>query len=117
MPFNGIVLTDTFRFTEAGDSMDEVIFPQNNHRVAHQKALDIRVIISNPPYSVGQGSENDNNKNVVYPTLDEAIRRTYAAASKAGLKRNLYDSYIRAFRWPATASRTTASSASSATGP
>jgi predicted helicase len=99
VPFNGIVLTDTFQMTEAGDSMDEIIFPDNNERVVQQKALDIRVILGNPPYSVGQSSENDNNKNLAYPTLDRRIETTYAAASSAGLKRNLYDSYIRAFRW------------------
>ena len=99
LPFSGVVLTDTFQMTEAGDPMDEIIFPDNNERVAHQKSLDIRVIIGNPPYSVGQESENDNNKNLSYPTLDASIRTTYAAMSEAGLKRNLYDSYIRAFRW------------------
>jgi predicted helicase len=98
-PFNGMVLTDTFQMAESADSMDEVIFPDNNERAAYQKALDIRVILGNPPYSVGQGSENDNNKNLSYPFLDREIERTYAAASSAGLKRNLYDSYIRAFRW------------------
>lgn len=98
-PFNGIVLTDTFQMTEAGDSMDELIFPDNNERIAQQKALDIRVVMGNPPYSVGQSSQNDNNQNLSYPTLDKAIEKTYAAASSAGLKRNLYDSYIRAFRW------------------
>jgi predicted helicase len=98
-PFNGIVLTDTFQMTEDGDSMDKVIFPDNNQRVVQQRALDIRVILGNPPYSVGQGSQNDNNQNRAYPTLDRAIEKSYAAASSAGLKRNLYDSYIRAFRW------------------
>jgi predicted helicase len=98
-PFNGMVLTDTFQMTEAGDSMDEMIFPDNNARVAEQKALDISVILGNPPYSVGQSSENDNNRNLSYPTLDKEIEKTYAAMSTAANKRNLYDSYIRAFRW------------------
>jgi predicted helicase len=98
-PFGGIVLTDTFQMTEASDSMDEIIFPENNERVAHQKTLDIRVIIGNPPYSIGRESANDSNMNLRYPTLDSSIRDTYAAASAAGLKRNLYDSYIRAYRW------------------
>lgn len=98
-PFNGIVLTDTFQMTEGGDSMDEAIFPDNNERAALQKKLDIRVILGNPPYSAGQSSENDNNKNLAYPSLDRKIEKTYAASSSAGLKRNLYDSYIRAFRW------------------
>lgn len=99
VPFNGIVLTDTFQMTETGDTMDEVIFPQNNERVAHQKGLDIRVIIANPPYSAGQTSQNDGNPNQKYPTLDASIATTYAARSTATLKISLYDSYIRAIRW------------------
>ena len=98
-PFNGIVLTDTFQMTEIGDPMDEVIFPQNNERVAHQKVLDIRVIIANPPYSAGQTSQNDGNPNQKYPTLDASITATYAARSTATLKISLYNSYIRAIRW------------------
>jgi predicted helicase len=99
VPFNGIVLTDTFQMTEADDTMDEVIFPQNNERVAHQKGLDIRVIIGNPPYSAGQTSQNDANQNQKYTTLDASIARTYAARSTATNKNSLYDSYIRAIRW------------------
>jgi predicted helicase len=99
VPFNGIVLTDTFQMTEDDDTMDEVIFPQNNERVAHQKDLDIRVIIGNPPYSAGQNSQNDANQNQKYPTLDASIARTYSARSTAINKNSLYDSYIRAIRW------------------
>jgi predicted helicase len=61
--------------------------------------LDIRVIVGNPPYSVGQTSGNDNNANLKYPTLDESIRDTYADRSSSTLQRNLYDSYIRSIRW------------------
>jgi len=99
VPFDGIVLTDTFQIAETGDTMDEVVFPQNNARVAAQKALDIRVIVGNPPYSAGQTSGNDGNANMKYPTLDAAIARTYVAASTAVNKNSLYDSYIRAIRW------------------
>ena len=98
-PFNGIVLTDTFQMFEEGDAMDELIFPQNNERVVRQKSTDIRVILANPPYSVGQGSQNDNNQNVRYPTLDDRIESTYARRSAAVSKRTLYDSYVRAIRW------------------
>jgi predicted helicase len=98
-PFDGIVLTDTFQLSEEGDPMDEVFFPRNNARADRQKGLDIRVIVGNPPYSVGQGSQNDDNQNVKYPTLDKSIERTYAARSTATLKSKLYDSYIRAIRW------------------
>lgn len=100
VPFEGIVLTDTFQMNEADDEFDgQGIFPENNERVESQKALDIRVVIGNPPYSAGQESGNDDNQNLKYPTLDAKIASTYAAGSSAVLKNNLYDSYIRAVRW------------------
>lgn len=97
--FDGIVLTDTFQMTEDGDVLDTKVFTSNSDRVTEQNNLDIRVIIGNPPYSVGQTSGNDNNANLKYPTLDESIRATYAARSTATNKNSLYDSYIRAIRW------------------
>ena len=98
-PFEGMVLTDTFQLAEEGDPMDDVLFPRNNARADRQKQLDIRVIVGNPPYSVGQASQNDDNANLSYPTLDGSIAKTYAKHSTATLKNSLYDSYIRAFRW------------------
>ncbi len=98
-PFPGIVLTDTFQMTEDGDTLDDAVFTSNNDRVVAQNSLDIRVIIGNPPYSVGQTSGNDNNANLTYPTLDASIRDTYAKVSSAQNKNSLYDSYIRAIRW------------------
>jgi predicted helicase len=98
-PFEGIVLTDTFQMFESADSLDEVFFPANDARVKRQRDAPIRVILGNPPYSVGQGSQNDANRNVKYSSLDAAIEASYAGRSSASLKRNLYDSYVRAFRW------------------
>ena len=98
-PFDGIVLTDTFQLTEDGDLADEIVFPTNNTRAEAQKALDIRVIVGNPPYSVGQTSGNDDNANVKYPTLDSRVRDTFAALTDATNKNSLYDSYMRAIRW------------------
>lgn len=98
-PFNGIVLADTFQVHEAGDSMDSIMFPQNNDRITRQLQTPINVIVGNPPYSVGQTSANDLNANVKYPTLDGRIEATYAKRSTATNKNSLYDSYIRAFRW------------------
>jgi len=100
-PFGGICLTDTFQLYEQDRDMIADLMPENSDRRAKQKALDIRVIMGNPPYSVGQGSANDDAANIKYPKLDEAIRNTYAARSSATLQRNLYDSYIRAIRWGA----------------
>ncbi|MEV8267375.1 type ISP restriction/modification enzyme [Microbacterium sp. NPDC076911] len=98
-PFNGIVLTDTFQMSEDGDALDELVFTHNNDRVVEQNALDIRVIVGNPPYSAGQSSENDNNANLKYPSLDSTIRSTYARFSNAVSSRSTYDSYVRAIRW------------------
>lgn len=98
-PFEGIVLADTFQIAEDGDSLDAVMFPQNNERILRQNATPINVVVGNPPYSVGQTSANDLNANVAYPTLDKRIADTYAKRSTATSQRTLYDSYLRAFRW------------------
>ncbi len=99
-PFPGIVLTDTFQLGEAADGSGQWdVFPINNQRATKQKALDIRVIFGNPPYSVGQESANDDNANLKYPGLDGSITATYAKRTAATNKNKLYDSYLRAVRW------------------
>jgi predicted helicase len=99
-PFPGIVLTDTFQTSEDDDRYDDGgIFGDNNERVKAQNALDIRVIVGNPPYSAGQDSANDNNQNLKYPFLDARIAATYAAKSTAQNKNSLYNSYIKSIRW------------------
>lgn len=103
VPFEGIVLTDTFELAgRAGTSdgkADFSLFQPNADRATKQMQTPIQVIIGNPPYSVGQKSGNDNNQNVSYPNLDNAIQNTYVKGSKAALNRNAYDTYIKAFRW------------------
>lgn len=100
VPFPGVVLTDTFQSAEDDDTYDDQgVFGDNNERVKQQNALDIRVIVGNPPYSSGQDSANDNNQNLKYPYLDKRIANTYAARSTGQNKNSLYDSYIRAIRW------------------
>lgn len=98
-PFPGLILTDTFQSWEDDDQLDTTVFVQNNERLERLKALDIQVIIGNPPYSSGQDSANDDNANEKYPALDTAIRETYAARSTATNKNSLYDSYIRGIKW------------------
>jgi predicted helicase len=97
-PFNGICLTDTFQMYEKEDLVSDILV-DNSARRKRQKSLDIRVIMGNPPYSVGQGDANANNANVPYPSLDARIRDTYGARSEAINKNSLYDSYIRSIRW------------------
>ena len=97
--FEGIVLSDTFQMYEQKSDLEEKIFPENNKRVLRQKESNIEVIIGNPPYSVGQQDENDDNKNLKYPYLDSRIDETYKKFSQATNITSIYDSYIRAFRW------------------
>ncbi|WP_375643491.1 DEAD/DEAH box helicase [Bartonella sp. AP83NXGY] len=98
IPFKHIGLADTFRMLEKQDLMKGLL-EENSEYLEHQKKLDIKVIFGNPPYSVGQKNENDNNPNISYPILDDRIRETYIAKSKATSTQKLYDSYIRAIRW------------------
>ncbi|MFF6811627.1 DEAD/DEAH box helicase [Streptomyces sp. NPDC012403] len=99
--FDGIVLADTFQLAETGegqlDGME--VLRANSARARKQQKLPIKVIMGNPPYSVGQENVNDNNQNVKYPALDRRIADTYVAGSAVGNKNKLYDSYIRAIRW------------------
>ncbi|MFE0361683.1 DEAD/DEAH box helicase [Streptomyces griseoaurantiacus] len=99
-PFEGIVLADTFQLAEGTAQLDGMdVLEGNSERAKKQKAQPITVVIGNPPYSVGQDSQNDDNQNLKYETLDERIQETYAARSTATNKNSLYDSYIRAIRW------------------
>ena len=97
-PFNGICLTDTFQMYEKGDLLNELLV-DNSARRKRQKALDIRVIIGNPPYRATKKSANNKNNKVKYPNLDERIKKTYAIHSTATNKNSLYDDYNRAIRW------------------
>ena len=96
-PFEGICLTDTFQLYEKDDLVSRVLV-DNSARRKRQKKLDIRVIVGNPPYSVGQKDDNDDAANVRYPSLDARLQATYVKHS-TGNPRSLYDSYIRAIRW------------------
>lgn len=99
--FEGIVLTDTFQLYE--EDSNNAIFSEalveNSERLQRQKSSPIRVIMGNPPYSIGQKSANDNAQNQAYPNLDKKIANNYVNLSNAGLNRALYDAYIKAFRW------------------
>lgn len=100
-PFDGIVLTDTFQLGETNESekLFSEMFPQNSKRVQAQQKAPLRVIMGNPPYSRGQEDANDNAQNQNYPRLEAKISQTYAAKSESTLSRDLYNSYMKAFRW------------------
>lgn len=82
VPFEGICLTDTFQMYEKDDLVDALLV-DNSARRKRQKQLDIRVIVANPPYSVGQSDAADDNQNIGYPNLDNRISQTYAERSAA----------------------------------
>lgn len=103
-PFDGICLTDSFQMYEDKDNDVERlkfadVFPQNSQRVIAQSKVPMRVIIGNPPYSIGQTSANDNAQNEHYEKLEKRIAETYVLNSTASLQKGLYDSYIKAFRY------------------
>ena len=74
VPFDGIVLTDTFQLYENYDKnnnewtikVNDLSLPQNSERAKKQRELPITVCIGNPPNSVGQKSQNDNAQNLKY---------------------------------------------------
>lgn len=98
--FEGALLTDTFQMSEQHNKIDELFFVDNSIRLLDQRNADIKIVISNPPWSVGQREENDNNRNEDYPSNNVRIAQTYARHStNRSTKKGLYDSYIRAIRW------------------
>ena len=111
LPFQKICFTDTFQTYEnqqeekdaeiqgaVGEDFKKPL-QENLALVKKQLKTEIKVIVGNPPYSVGQKSANDNAQNNYYPRLEERISATYAAGTNATLKSKSYDSYIKAFRW------------------
>ena len=99
-PFEGICLVDTFDLTKVKDNEQIDFFaPENTQRVEKQKETPMFVVIGNPPYNVGQVNENDNNKNRKYETMDQRVAGTYARDSRATLKAQLSDPYVKAIRW------------------
>ena len=71
---------------------------ENLARVVRQNEKKISVIIGNPPYNANQRSETDNNPNRKYPEIDNRIKGTYVANSRAK-KTQQYDMYKRFIRW------------------
>ncbi len=94
--FEGIAFADTLNLE--GQQM-ELFSERNTERIQREKDAQIMVVIGNPPYNVGQRSENDNNKNRRYPMIDKRVYDTYMKDSKATNTRAVSDAYIKFFRW------------------
>ena len=101
LAFEGMVYRDTFNaLTHAEGSQAAMRFMQDNDkRAKKQDDTDIRVIITNPPYSAWQRSADDENANVEYPEMRDRITNTYATRSRARLKTSLNDHYKMGIRW------------------
>ena len=70
LPYSGICLTDTFQLAEKKhNELFTEFFQDNSKRVKKQMATHVRVIVGNPPYSIGQKSQNDNAQNLAYPNF------------------------------------------------
>ena len=75
--FEGICLVDTFELAE--DKQLSLMFTQENtERLEKLRKTKLFVIIGNPPYNASQVSENDNNKNRRYKTMDKRVALTYS---------------------------------------
>ena len=96
--FEGICLVDTFELAEAKQLSLGLFSTENTKRVERQKQSPIFVIIGNPPYNAYQ-SEDLNNRNRKYPTMDKRVSETYSKDSKATNKNALSDPYVKAIRW------------------
>ena len=95
-----LLLTDTFEMEETKDwmpALEDEILGENKENRRTQRNTPIDVIIGNPPYSAGQGSANDNNKNTEYPNLFKKFANSYIKDSKA--TKFKYDTYKLAIRW------------------
>src|ERR1035437_1123144 len=95
--FKGLCFVDTLDMADA--KQIDMFTQTNTDRVEREKKAAITVIIGNPPYNVGQKSENDNNQNRKYKVVDGRGRDTYSKDSKASSKSKLDDAYVKFFRW------------------
>jgi predicted helicase len=98
-PFEGLCFVDTLDLADRQQTGFTFVNEKNTARVERQKTAEITVIVGNPPYNMGQKSENEDNKNRSYDEVDRRIRETYAKDSTATLKNKLYEPYVRFFRW------------------
>jgi predicted helicase len=98
LPFEGLCLVDTLGMSES-EGMLPMFAEENTERIQRQQAAPITVIIGNPPYNVGQQNENDNNKNRKYRVIDQRVRDTYVKDSKATLRAQVYDPYVKFWRY------------------
>ena len=96
--FNGISLTDTFNTGSIDEHVGDMM-ASPKRRIKRQRSANITVVIGNPPYSGGQKSANEDNKNISHPELEARVKNTYIKRAPKGNTRGLYNSYVKAIRW------------------
>jgi predicted helicase len=97
--FEGLCFVDTLDLAEHAQGELGFMTEKNSERVARQRNAPITVVVGNPPYNASQEDENDRNRNRLYPVVDGRIAETYVKDSEATLRMQLYDPYVRFFRW------------------
>ena len=98
IPFNGLLLTDTFHTKKIDEQWNEGMFTATQKRIERQRKSPITVIIGNPPWSKGDKTFTGDPK-TVYPESNARLVETYIKKATTHDKKSLYDSYIRAIRW------------------
>ena len=96
-PFKGMVLTDTFEENPSHQRFSTMQGNSERSRAQAEKAIE--AIICNPPWSARQRNASDDNPNTPHIALEQRIRETYTARSKAQLTNSLMDLYKMAIRW------------------
>ncbi len=101
--FKNIALTDSLDYLE--EKNNKGVFPlfedlkENKEVKSTVEQQKINVIIGNPPYSAGQGSQNDNNQNLSHPKLEEEVYETYGENSaSSAVGKTTRDTLIQSFR-------------------
>ncbi len=95
--FEGLSFTDTFSPGNLDEHTGDVMAGPKK-RIRRQREAKITCIVGNPPYSAGQKSANEDNKNVKYPAIEGRVKDTYIRMAPKGNQVSLYNSYIKALR-------------------
>ena len=101
--FGGLCFVDTLDLDVSYEGKQTKLLAgisdENVRRVEAQQEKPIHLIIGNPPYNASQRNENENNKNREYPEVDKRIKDTFVKEGTAQNKINLYDMFVRFYRW------------------
>lgn len=73
-PNKVMIWTDTFANNKQSNIFSTEL-GENNARLAMLNRQDIRVIVGNPPYSVGQESANDDNQTITMKNWMQDLRQ------------------------------------------